>query len=152
MALPVRFDTTGPYEVEQTDTPFARPDGIELLARVYRPLGEPERPLGAVVYVHGGAWARLDRTADPILCGALAASGAVVIALDFRQAPDHRYPAAGADVAAGGRHAPGPPPRAWADPARLRMLGGSRRGRLLVPPPPPPPPPGHPGDADRRAR
>src|SRR5882672_10494086 len=105
MALPVRFDTTGPYEVEQTDTPFARPDGIELLARVYRPLGEPERPLGAVVYVHGGAWARLDRTADPILCGALAASGAVVIALDFRQAPDHRYPAAGADVAAGARDA-----------------------------------------------
>src|SRR6266850_2229325 len=54
MALPVRFDTTGPYEVEQTDTPFGRPDGIELLARVYRPLGEPERPLGAVVYVHAG--------------------------------------------------------------------------------------------------
>src|SRR6185295_6278763 len=87
MALPVRFDTTGPYEVEQTDTPFARPDGIELLARVYRPVGEPSRPLGAVVYVHGGAWARLDRTADPILCGALAASGAVVIALDSARPP-----------------------------------------------------------------
>src|SRR5258706_14614617 len=120
MALPVRFDTTGPYEVEQTDTPFARPDGIELLARVYRPLGEPERPLGAVVYVHGGAWARLDRTADPIPCGALAAAGAGAIALDFRQAPDHRYPAAGADVAAGVRYARRHAPRRGAAPPRSR--------------------------------
>ena len=39
------------------------------------PAGPADRPLGAVVYVHGGAWARLDRTADAIMCGALAASG-----------------------------------------------------------------------------
>src|SRR4029453_1707068 len=53
----------------------------------------------------GGAGARLDRTSDPIMCGALAAAGLVVVALDFRQAPDHPYPAAGADVAAGVRYA-----------------------------------------------
>ena len=60
----VRFDPTGPYEVDDLDTPFARPPGPELLARIYRPRGEPARPLGAMVYVHGGGWARLDRTAD----------------------------------------------------------------------------------------
>jgi len=130
MALPIRFDTTGPYEVEQTDTPFARPDGVELLARLYRPVGEPQGPLGALVYVHGGAWARLDRTADAILCGALAASGAVVIALDFRQAPDHRYPAASADVAAGVRYARAHAPRLGVDPARIGILGSSS-GALL---------------------
>jgi acetyl esterase len=132
MALSVRFDPTGPYEVEQTDTPFARADGLELLARVYRPRGEPERPLGAVVYVHGGAWARLDRTADAILCGALAASGAVVIALDFRQAPDHRYPAASADVAAGVRYARAHAPRLGVDPARIGLLGSSSGGLLAL--------------------
>lgn len=132
MALPVRFDTTGPYEVEQTDTPFARPDGVELLARVYRPLGEPQGPLGALVYVHGGAWARLDRTADAILCGALAASGAVVIALDFRQAPDHRYPAASADVAAGVRYARAHARRLGLDPARIGLLGSSSGGHLAL--------------------
>jgi len=78
MTLPVRFDMTGPYEVDQDDIVFARPSGTDLLARVYRPRGEAAAPLGAVVYVHGGAWARLDRTADPILCGALAAAGLVV--------------------------------------------------------------------------
>src|SRR5258706_12183716 len=145
MALPVRFDPTGPYEVEQPDTPFARPDGIELLARVYRPLGEPERPLGAVVYVHGGAWARLARTAAPILCGALAASGAVVIALDFRQAPDHRYPAAGADVAAGVRYARAHAPRLGADPARIGILGSSSGGLLSLLHAPKPAAPEHPG-------
>src|SRR5712691_2741341 len=74
MALSVRFDPTGPYDVDTTDAPFARPAGTELLARLYNPKGEPVRPLAALVYVHGGAWARLDRAADSILCQALAAS------------------------------------------------------------------------------
>ena len=39
MTLPVRFDVTGPYEVDQDDTVFARPGGTDLLARVYRPRG-----------------------------------------------------------------------------------------------------------------
>jgi hypothetical protein len=30
----VRFDPTGPYEVDETDTPYARPPGAELLARI----------------------------------------------------------------------------------------------------------------------
>jgi acetyl esterase/lipase len=128
----VRFDPTGPYEVDATDAPFARPDGVELLARVYRPRGEPERPLGALVYVHGGAWARQDRTADAILCRALAASGLVVVALDFRQAPDHRYPAAVADVAAGVRYVRAHAGRLGADPARIGLLGSSSGGHLAL--------------------
>lgn len=46
--MTVRFDSTGPYEVVETDTPFARPAGAELLARIYRPRGEADRPLGIV--------------------------------------------------------------------------------------------------------
>jgi len=45
--MTVRFDPTGPYEVDETDTPFARPDGAELLARIYRPRVAADRPLGA---------------------------------------------------------------------------------------------------------
>src|SRR5882672_12275417 len=129
--MTVRFDPTGPYEVDETDTPFARPDGAELLARIYRPRGEADRPLGAVVYVHGGAWARLDRTADAILCGALAASGLVVVAVDFRQAPDHRYPVARADIAAGVRYARAHAGRLHVDPGRVGLLGSSS-GALLA--------------------
>ena len=132
MATTVRFDATGPYEVDHVDTPFARPAGVELLARIYRPRGEPAHPPGAVVYVHGGAWARLDRTANAIMCRALAAAGLVVVALDFRQAPDHRFPAASADVAAGVRYV-----RAYAghlglDPTRIGLLGTSSGGHLAL--------------------
>ena len=121
----------GLYEVDTTDTPYARPAGLELLARVYRPVGAPG-PRPAVVYVHGGAWARSDRTADAILCQALAASGRVVVALDFRQAPDHRYPAALADVAAGVRYARAHAAGLGTDPARVGLLGSSSGGQLAL--------------------
>jgi len=41
MALSVRFDPTGPYDVDAADAPFARPAGMELLARLYRAAGHP---------------------------------------------------------------------------------------------------------------
>ena len=130
--MTVRFEPAGPYEVDETDTPFARPDGAELLARLYRPRVVADRPLGAVVHVHGGAWGRLDRTADAILCGALAASGLVVVALDFRQAPDHRFPVASADVAAGVRYARAHAAQLHVDPARIGLLGSSSGAQLAL--------------------
>jgi acetyl esterase/lipase len=123
---------TGPYEVEVLDTPYARPGGLELLARVYRPTGGAGAARAAVVYVHGGAWARLDRTADAILCPALAAAGRVVVALDFRQAPDHRFPAARADVAGGVRYTRAHARRLGVDPARIGLLGSSSGGQLAL--------------------
>ena len=130
--MTVRFDPTGPYEVDWTDTPYARPTGAELLARIYRPRVAADRPLGAVVYVHGGAWARLDRTADAIMCGALAASGLFVIALDFRQAPDHRFPVAVADLAAGVRYARAHAGRLGVDPTRIGLLASSSGAQLAL--------------------
>ena len=123
---------TGPYDVEMADTPYARPGGLELLARVYRPRGEASAPRAAIVYVHGGAWARSDRTADAILCTALAASGRVVVALDFRQAPDHRFPIAVADVAAGVRYVRAHARRLGVDPERVGLLGSSSGGHLAL--------------------
>jgi len=97
----VRFDPGAPYEVEETDVPFARPEGKELLARIYRPKGEADAPLAALVDVHGGAWSRGERTTGAHHGRALAASGLLVISLDFRQGSEHKHPAASADVAAG---------------------------------------------------
>lgn len=128
--MSARFDPTGPYEVEETDAPFARPGGVELLARVYRPRGAPAGRRAAMVYVHGGAWARLDRTADALTCRALAASGLVMIGLDFRQAPDHRFPAAVADVAAGVRYARAHAAALSVDPTRIGLLGSSSGAQL----------------------
>jgi acetyl esterase len=65
----------------------------DLRVRVYTPHGEPPFPI--VVWFHGGGWVvgTLD-TFDPI-CRALAAAvPAVVVAVDYRLAPEHRFPAA----------------------------------------------------------
>src|SRR5262245_32915443 len=104
MPVIVQFDPAAPYEVEEADVAFARPEGTDLLARIYRPRGKAAGPLTALVDVHGGAWSRFDRTYGVIHGRALAASGLVVVSVDFRQGPDHRYPKARADVAAAVRY------------------------------------------------
>ena len=132
MAMTVRFDPAAPYEVEEVDAPYARPNGKELLARIYRPKGEPHAPLAALVDVHGGAWNRFDRTSGALHGRALAASGLVVVSLDFRQGPDHRHPAASADVAAGVRYARAHAARLGVDPGRIALVGSSSGGHLAL--------------------
>src|SRR5207249_3567149 len=102
--MKIRFDQAAPYEVEETDVPFARAEGQELQARIYRPRGEADIPLAALVDVHGGAWSRGDRLTGAFHGRALAASGLLVVSLDFRQGSEAKHPAASADIAAGARY------------------------------------------------
>src|SRR5262245_51804154 len=97
-----RLDPAGPFSVQHQDVEYSRPGGEALLARVYRPAGGGG-PFPALVDVHGGAWTLFDRTIDAYFDTALAACGMIVVALDFRQGPTHRYPTAVADVLAGVR-------------------------------------------------
>ncbi|HVB16818.1 MAG TPA: alpha/beta hydrolase [Stellaceae bacterium] len=90
VAIPSRF------EVEVRDLEYRRHDGAPLLARLYRPKGDG--PFPALVEVHGGAWASGDRLNNAPLDEALAKSGIVVLAVDFRMPPAHRYPASIADI------------------------------------------------------
>src|SRR5438105_6353161 len=90
VAIPARF------EIEARDIEYQRHAGEPLLARLYRPKGDG--PFPAVVEVHGGAWASGDRLNNAPLDEALAKSGVIVLAIDFRMPPAHRYPASIADV------------------------------------------------------
>jgi len=126
-----RFDPTGPYAVEHEDVVYAEPDGEPLRARVYRPQGA-RRDLPALVDVHGGAWNFFDCTADEYFDGALAACGMVVVALDFRQGPAHRYPTAVADVIAGVRYAKAHAAALGARPDDVGLIGGSSGGHLIL--------------------
>ena len=128
----VRFDPAAPYEVEELDVPFARPEGVALLARIYRPRGERAGPLAALLDVHGGAWTRLDRTIGAPHGRELAACGLVVVAIDFRQGPTHQHPAASADVAAGVRWVRRNAGRLGVDPRRIGLLGSSSGGQLAL--------------------
>ena len=84
------------FEIETRDIEYRRHDGTPLLARLYQPKGSG--PFPAVVEVHGGAWASGDRLNNAPLNEALAKSGIVVLAIDFRMPPAHRYPASIADI------------------------------------------------------
>jgi acetyl esterase len=130
--MKVRFDQAAPYEVEEVDAPFARPEGKELLARIYRPRGEAEAPLAALVDVHGGAWSRNDRLSGAVHGRALAASGLVVVSLDFRQGSEAKHPAASADVAAGLRYVRAHARRLGLDPRRVGLAGSSSGAQLAL--------------------
>src|SRR6266478_10258404 len=84
------------FEIEVRDLAYQRVGGAPLLARLYRPIGNG--PFPALIEVHGGAWASGDRLNNAPLDEALAKSGIVVLAIDFRMPPQHRYPASIADV------------------------------------------------------
>jgi acetyl esterase/lipase len=118
--------------VEEADVVYARPDGQELLARVYRPKGTPDVPLFGVVDVHGGAWNRGDRTVGVNVGRGLAAAGVVVASLDFRQGPQHKHPAASADIAAGVRWMRAHAQRLGVDPGRIGLSGQSSGGHLAL--------------------
>ncbi len=67
--------------------------GISIGARLYNNALGGQRPL--IVYFHGGGWVIGDLETHHPFCQALSqASGCSVIALDYRLAPEHRFPAA----------------------------------------------------------
>ena len=84
------------HEIETRDLEYRRAEDGPLLARLYQPKGSG--PFPALIEVHGGAWAAGDRLNNAPLDEALAKSGIVVLAIDFRMPPRHRYPASIADI------------------------------------------------------
>ena len=62
----------------------------ECCVRVYEPL---EHAGGAILYLHGGGWIMGNLTSHDPLCRALAnRSGAVVVSVDYRLAPETQFP------------------------------------------------------------
>src|SRR6266851_3499272 len=130
--MSIRFDQSAPYEVDDKDVPFARADGKDLLARIYRPRGQASAPLAALVDVHGGAWSRGDRTVGVHHGRGLAAAGLVVVSLDFRQGPEAKHPAAAQDISAGVRWVRANAQGLGIDPARIGISGHSSGGHLAL--------------------
>jgi acetyl esterase len=84
------------HSVQERDVTYLQHGDRSYAAHLYQPDGDG--PFPAVVEVHGGAWTMNDRFSNATLDKALAASGVVVLALDFRMPPDGRYPDSAADV------------------------------------------------------
>ena len=92
----VEYNPAAQFEVGTADVVYLEHESGSLEATIYRPLREG--PFPGLLDVHGGRWFLNDRTADHHMNLALAASGIVVVAIDFRLAPQHPYPAQVADA------------------------------------------------------
>ena len=114
-----------------SDRQIDGPDGAKLSLRIYSPLGDGL--FGALVFFHGGGWAVGDLDTHDHVCRYLAGkSGVKVIAVDYRLAPEHVFPAAFDDCI----HA-----TCWVhenaatlniDPARIGVGGDSAGGNLAA--------------------
>jgi acetyl esterase len=109
------------------------PGAPDVPIRIYWPPGLTADPLPVVVYFHGGGWVLCDLDTHDGVCRLLAAdAGVIVVAVDYRRAPEHRYPAAADDAYAAvcwaHRYASG----LGGDPARLVVAGDSAGGNLAA--------------------
>ena len=90
----LRFSSRGPEVYSITDHDIAV-DGGRVTARVYHP--GPEDGLPAHLSLHGGGWwhgSIDDRISDAIWRQRCAQARTVVVGLDYRLAPEHKFPAA----------------------------------------------------------
>jgi acetyl esterase len=104
--------------------------GGEIPLRVYRP-GPGTRAV--IVFFHGGGWAIGNLESHDALCRSLAnATGAVVVAVDYRLAPEHIFPAAADDSLAATKWVAEHSDELDVDPGRLAVMGDSAGGNLAA--------------------
>ncbi|MBG0816389.1 alpha/beta hydrolase [Planomonospora sp. ID82291] len=100
--------------------------------RVYR-ADDGDRPLPVIVYFHGGGWVFGSVARNDALARDLAVrTGAVVVSVDYRLAPEHPFPAAADDALAAVRDVFARPAAYGADPERIAVLGDSAGGNLAA--------------------
>ena len=114
-----------------TNRVFAGPSE-DLRVRLYRPHGATS-PAPALVYFHGGGWVVGNLESHDHLCRYLAAQAqVVVIAVDYRLAPEHKFPAAFEDALAAIRWVAANAEELAVDAKRLAVGGDSAGGSLAA--------------------
>ena len=116
------------YKIE--DQSINTPDG-DLALRIYRPSAEPNLPV--TLYFHGGWFFMGDlESHDPLLRNLASKTEAVVIAVDYRLAPEHPFPAAINDGTAALQWVVSHAGELNVDASRIAIAGDSAGGALAT--------------------
>ncbi|WP_439651525.1 alpha/beta hydrolase [Nocardia sputi] len=108
------------------------PGAPEVGVRIYRPAAAAGRaPI--VIFCHGGGFVLCGLDSHDRFCRAIAVgAGAIVVSVDYRQAPEHRFPAAAEDAYAALCWVADHAESLGGDPARLVVAGDSAGGNLAA--------------------
>ncbi|WP_210251332.1 alpha/beta hydrolase [Aureimonas psammosilenae] len=117
-------------KVKTKDFSIPTPAG-SLLARAYVPEGQGPFPL--VVYYHGGGWVIADiNTYDATPRAIAEGAKAVVVSVEYRHAPEHKFPAAHEDAFAAYKWLVENGGELNADSKRVAVVGESAGGNLAA--------------------
>jgi acetyl esterase len=119
-----------PEEIATEDRTIPGPAG-DIPVRVYTPAGDGPKPV--ILYFHGGGWVigDLDVCDNPVRRIANK-TGAVVVSVDYRLAPEHFYPAAFDDSYAATVWVAEHAAELGGDPERIATCGDSAGGNLAA--------------------
>jgi acetyl esterase/lipase len=126
----VRYDPNATYEIDAQDVEYRNDGTTSWLARVTRPKGAG--PFPALLDVHGGAWANGERLMNDGTDRALAASGIVVVSIDFRTSLNAPNPAAMEDINYATRWLKAHATEFGATPEKLGGVGWSSGGHQIM--------------------
>lgn len=107
---------------------FASPDGVELKLNLYQPAVIGKYP--AIIIIYGGAWQNGTANNDEAFSRYMANQGYSVIAIDYRHAPQYKFPAQLEDVQTALQYIQDHADELEVDCDRLAIMGRSAGGHL----------------------
>ncbi len=102
----------------------------DIPVRIYTPEGSTTKPV--LVYFHGGGWVLGDLDAADSLCRIANRAGYVVVSVDYRLAPEYKFPAALEDAYAATSWVAKNAAALNGDPTRIAVGGDSAGGNLAA--------------------
>lgn len=103
----------------------------EISIRIYTPLGQG--PFPVLVYYHGGGWVIGDLNTVEVPCRLLTNKAqCVVVSVDYRLAPEHKFPAATEDAYIAAKWVVENSKSLQVDPTRVAVCGDSAGGNLAA--------------------
>ncbi|MEN9996488.1 MAG: Carboxylesterase NlhH [Pseudomonadota bacterium] len=119
-------------EVFKVEDQVVSHHGVNVPVRVYHPhAAQTQNALPGLVYIHGGGWTIGDLDTHDVLCRSLCLqANIVVVSVDYRMGPEHKFPAAYDDTVAAFNWTVAHASKLGIDPSRIAIGGDSAGGNL----------------------